>query len=209
MDVLLSTAYLPPICYISECIHPEKILIEAFDTYAKQTCRNHCNIYGPNGKQTLSIPVHRVNGNHTLVKDVRISYSLPWQKIHWKSIETAYNKSPFFLFYRDYLELFFLTKHDFLIDLNTKLLDSIFRILRIDKEVGFTGYFEKQPEDIKDNRHILVSKFSPLPKLFPEYTQVFGTRYGFLPNLSIIDLIFNLGPGALDYLNDFPAIYKD
>lgn len=206
MNVLLSTAYLPPIYYVSGCLHPEKILIEAHETYAKQTCRNHCNIYGPNGKQALSIPVNKVHGNHTLVKDIRISYLLPWQKIHWRSIETAYNKSPFFLYYRDYFETFYDNKFDFLLDLNFKLLEVIFLILRIDKEIGITGYFEKHPGETGDYRNILVSKNYPLPVLLPEYIQVFGTRHGFLPNLSIIDLIFNLGPGAIEYLKSFPSI---
>ncbi|HZY24589.1 MAG TPA: WbqC family protein, partial [Bacteroidales bacterium] len=85
MTVLLSTAYLPPISYISGCWREEELLIERFETYPKQTSRNHCHIYGPNGRQTLSVPVIKVNGNHTLIRDIRIA-STPWQRLHWRSI---------------------------------------------------------------------------------------------------------------------------
>jgi hypothetical protein len=187
MSILLSTAYLPPISYIAEFFRPDEITIEIFETYQKQTIRNHCEIYGPNGKQKLSIPVIKVNGNHTLTKDIRISYIQDWQKIHWRSIETAYNNSPFFLYFKDYFEPFFLKKFDFLLDFNTKLMEVLFLILRIDKEINFTDHFENR---INDRRNLLLSS----------YTQVFGPRWDFLPDLSIIDVIFNLGPEANTYL---------
>jgi hypothetical protein len=187
--LIVPTAYLPPVAYMVECMHSERITIEAFETYKKQTCRNHCAIYGPNGRQRLSIPVIKVNGNHTLTKDIRISYSQDWQKVHWRSIETAYNNSPFFLFYRDHLEPFYFKKFDFLLDFNTKLLDVLFMIFRIEKEIGFTDHFGKA--SIHQD-HLF----------FPSYTQVFEAKSGFLPNLSVIDLLFNLGPEAVDYLRD-------
>ena len=106
MPLLIATSYLPPALYMAETAKADEIIIEAFETYTKQTCRNHCLIYGPNGRQTLSIPVIKVNGNHTITKDIRISTHQPWQKIHWRSIKTAYSNSPFFLFYQDYLSPF-------------------------------------------------------------------------------------------------------
>jgi hypothetical protein len=168
-------------------MHSERITIEAFETYKKQTCRNHCDIYGPNGKQRLSIPVIKVNGNHTLTKDVRISYTQAWQKVHWRSIETAYNNSPFFLFYRDHLEPFFFKKFDFLLDFNTKLLEVLFNIFRIEKQIDLTDHYEKPP-------------VIPFNLIFPSYIQVFSEKSGFQPNLSAIDLLFNLGPEAGEYL---------
>jgi len=183
MGTLFPTAYLPPITYIAECLRSEEIVIEIFETYKKQTIRNHCNIYGPNGRQKLSIPVIKVNGNHTLTKDIRILYSQNWQSIHWRSIETAYNNSPFFLYYRDYFEPFYLKKFDFLIDFNTKLLEVIFIILRIEKEISFTDHFENRLNDHHDF-------------ILAQYNQVFSPKSGFLSNLSIIDLIFNMGPDA-------------
>jgi hypothetical protein len=187
MSTIFSTAYLPPVSYIAECLRAEEIVIEIWETYRKQTIRNHCNIYGPNGRQKLSIPVIKVHGNHTLTKDIRISCLQNWQQIHWRSIETAYNNSPFFLYYRDYFEPFYLKKFDFLLDFNAKLLEIIFMILRIEKQIGFTDHYENRMEDRPSY-------------IFPPYTQVFSPKSGFLSNLSIIDLIFNLGPDANDYL---------
>jgi hypothetical protein len=187
MGTLLPTAYLPSIIYIAECLRNDEIVIEIFETYTKQTIRNHCSIYGPNGRQKLSIPVVKVHGNHTLTKDIRLSSDHNWQPIHWRSIETAYNNSPFFLYYRDYFEPFYSKRFDFLLDFNTKLLEIIFMILRLEKEIEFTDHFENRLND--------YHKF-----IFTPYTQVFSPKSGFLSNLSIIDLIFNLGPEALEYL---------
>ena len=190
MTTIFSTAYLPSVSYMADCLRAEEIVIEIWETYRKQTIRNHCNIYGPNGRQKLSIPVIKVHGNHTLTKDIRLSYDQNWQSNHWRSIETAYNNSPFFLFYRDYFESFYLKKFDYLLDFNTKLLDVVFTILKVEKKIGFTDHFENR---LKDHPKII---FSP-------YTQVFSPKSGFLSNLSIIDLIFSLGPDANEYLVGF------
>ena len=203
MAVLVTTAYLPSLSYLLGSLYSEEVIIEQFETYQKQTCRNHCSIYGPNWKQILSIPVLKVNGNHTLTKDIRVSYSSSWQRIHWRSIETAYNNSPFFLYYKDLFEPFFGKKIESLIDLNTQLLQVIYRILRIDKIIGFTTDFEKNPGDTLDLRGRLASKKPREHLELESYTQVFGSRHGFLPDLSIIDLIFNLGPEAMDYLGNY------
>jgi hypothetical protein len=185
----LSTAYLPPISYIRECIREDEVILEVHETYRKQTIRNHCFIAGPNGKQQLTIPVIRVDGNHTKTKDIRISDTMPWQRNHWQSIETAYNKSPFFLYYRDYFEPFYLKKFDFLVDFNMGLLEVVFNVLRIEKRIIPTDHF-----------NLPVDEFSP--ELLTPYTQVFLYHYGFLSDLSIIDLLFNLGPDSLDYLSN-------
>lgn len=199
MTVLISTAYLPPISYFSGCVHKEPVLIERFEAYPKQTFRNRCRIYGPNGMQTLSIPVIKINGNHTLTKDIRIAASTPWQRLHWRSIETAYNNSPFFLYYKDELENVFRKKFDFLLDLNTTLLMILFSILGIEKKIGFTDHFLKIPEDITDYRESSQKKKEISTKQFPPYTQVFSPKHGFIPDLSVIDLIFNLGPESGDF----------
>jgi hypothetical protein len=200
MTVLLSTAYLPPVSYLALCLHSEKVLIEQFETYPKQTIRNRCRICGPNGLQTLSVPVVKVNGNHTLTKDIRIAASIPWQRLHWRSIETAYNNSPFFLFYKDDLEPAFEKHFDFLLDLNTTLLEIISRMLRVEIKTGFTDQFMDTPEDILDCRESSKKNISS-SNVIPPYTQVFSPKHGFLPDLSIIDLIFNLGPESAGYLD--------
>ena len=197
MAILLSTAYLPPISYLSAYVLSEKIIIERFETYTKQTCRNRCLIYGPNGIQSLSIPVKKTMGHHTLISDILTDNTRPWQKLHWRSIETAYNKSPFFLYYRDYFEPFFTRKTEHLIDFNTRILEQIFMILRIEIVPAFTEEFEKEPEN--DQRELLVRKYQEFS--FPAYFQPFSLKHGFLSNLSIIDLLFNKGPEAPEYLS--------
>jgi hypothetical protein len=200
MPVLLPTAYLPPVSYISACIRAKQVMIEKQESYHKQTIRNHCNIYGPNGRQTLSIPVIRINGNHTLTKDIRISDSIPWQRLHWRSIETAYNNSPFFLYYRDVFEKVYQTHYDLLLDLNTELMMVIFKILRTKVEVLFTEKFERSVENRIDYRELSKIKPTTSTSHFPPYTQVFSLKHGFIPDLSIIDVIFNLGPESFDFL---------
>ena len=199
MSILITTAYLPPIALISECVNSKKVIIEAFETYSKQTTRNHCIIAGPNGKQQLTVPVNKVNGNRTLTKDIRISYFQDWQKIHWRSIETAYNNSPFFLYYRDYFEPFYFRKFDFLIDLNNRILETVFSTLRLVKEIDVTKQYEKVPESAVDLRKDFGSKNPGSACPLKNYTQVFEGKTGFIPNLSIIDLIFNLGPEAGEF----------
>ena len=134
-----------------------------------------------------------------MTRDVRIDYNLPWQKIHWRSIEAAYSQSPFFLYYQDYFIPSFETHYDFLIDLNNQLLETIFLAIRLDKPFGMTEVYEKSPPDVIDNRVALSAKYQRFEH--PEYVQVFSERHGFIPNLSIIDLVFNLGPQTIPYLD--------
>lgn len=194
--MLLPTAYLPPIGYIARLITSETIVVEAWESYTKQTCRNHCNIYGPNGIQTLTIPVVKVNGNHTLTQDVRIANHLPWQLIHWRSIETAYNNSPFFLYYQDELRPFFQRTFDHLLDFNTELLLTILKLLKQDKRVIKSSTYSRDQDAAA--HALLVLKGYRFQH--PDYHQVFADRFGFLANLSIIDLLFNLGNEAPGYL---------
>lgn len=200
-NLLVSTAYLPPVSYVSACVHADDVCIESHETYTKQTIRNHCLICGPNGKQVLSIPVIKVNGNHTMTKDIRLSDSIPWQKMHWRSIRTAYSNSPFFLYYSDCLAPFFEKKQEFLLDFNSSLLETIFRLLKENKPVTTTEKFEKAAGSSNDYRSFWGKKSSVKRLDFPEYTQVFSQKNGFLQDASIIDLIFNLGPEAREYLD--------
>jgi hypothetical protein len=192
-----------------EAVIPVGGLVEAWETYPKQTLRNHCEIGGPNGRQRLTVPVNRPNGNHTLTKDIRIASHSPWQKIHWRSFESAYNKSPFFLYYQDSLLPFFNKEFTFLLDLNMQLLETILIAIRCDKQISLTNTYEKSPANIKDLRDQLAvgsrqkainPNPSPVSKQ-PEYYQVFADKNGFMEDLSILDLLFNLGPETLAYLN--------
>ncbi len=183
---------------MARAIREDTLIIEAWETYTKQTCRNRCNIYGPNGLQTLIIPVIKVNGNHTLVRDIRISNQQPWQTIHWRSITTAYSNSPFFLYYQDLFIPFFEKRFDYLLDFNAKLLEVILKSLKTNISVGISSEFT--PSLPGDNREQLVSKNFSFTH--PEYVQVFSAKSGFLNNLSSIDLLFNLGPESRQFLSN-------
>ncbi|MEI6682746.1 MAG: WbqC family protein [Bacteroidota bacterium] len=200
MPILIETAYLPPVGYMSELILSGDILFEVYETYHKQTYRNHCVIYGPNGEQKLTIPVIKVNGNHTLTKDIRISDHQPWQKIHWRSIYTAYNNSPFFLYYQDELIPFFEKRFEFLADFNMELLQAILRLIHCSCRTGLTGLYEKRPSGITDLRNGIIAGKPHVMKSFPPYVQVFEPRHGFIQGLSILDALFNLGPETAEYL---------
>jgi hypothetical protein len=201
-QVLVSTAYFPPAGYMASVIRSGHIIIEGWETYPKQTIRNHCHIYGPNGKQKLTIPVSRPYGNHTKTRDVLISDHEPWQRTHWRSIETAYRNSPFFLFYSDDFRIFFEKPVRYLIDFNTQLLQAIAQILRTEVTFTVSEKFELQPDPISDLRDN-STHLSDL-QIFPRYIQPFESMHGFLPNLSILDIIFNLGPDSGSYLNTLP-----
>lgn len=198
--LLTSTAYFPPVTYLAECLAADHVVIELHETYPKQTCRNHCRIAGPNGRQQLTVPVIKPSGNHTKTKEVKVSYDLAWQKAHLRSVTTAYNKSPYLLFYLHHFSPLFETKHEFLVDLNSEIMERTFKILEIPSEIGFTEKFEKEPSGVKDLRTALVAKHRGAGPPLPSYTQPFSERYGFLENLSALDLIFSLGPEAKDYL---------
>jgi hypothetical protein len=194
MNLLISTAYFPPVSYIAACMKASEIAIEQCETYPKQTLRNRCRILGPGGIQILTVPVIRPNGNHTLTRDIRIDAKQSWQRSHRRSIETAYNNSPFYLYYQDFFHPSFEKPYTFLLDLNQDLLAAIFRIFRMDIPISFTDDYAKHPEGFTDLRQ--QSKKSPIVPDFLSmpYTQVFSTRFGFEADLSILDLIFNMGP---------------
>jgi hypothetical protein len=126
--------------------------------------------------------------------------SVSWQRLHWRSIETAYNNSPFFLYYKDNFIKVFERQFDFLLDLNTQLLTVIFEILRIKKNISYTNHFLKIAKDIEDQRESCKKKKRPINDTFLHYTQVFSPKHGFIADLSIIDLIFNLGPESIEFL---------
>lgn len=200
--ILLSTAYLPPVEYFA-CLAMEgvEVFIEKFETYPKQTYRNRCEIYAEKGKMSLSIPVKRINGNHTMTKDVVISHVEKWSLIHWRTLEAAYTSSPYFLFYRDDIEPFFNKQYDNLFDFNLALINIICDAIGISPKIESTTDYQKTPDGFTDLRNVISPKINSSKCEFPEYIQVFGDRHGFLPNLSIVDALFNLGPETLNYLN--------
>jgi hypothetical protein len=198
--LLVATAYFPPVSYLAACVHAEEVVIEHEETYPKQTIRNHCNILGPNGKQTLSIPVIKVNGHHTKTRDIRLDSSTNWQMNHKRSILTAYGNSPYYLYYSDLFTPCLESHYEFLIDLNRAILQKIFEVIRITPKVTLTDTFRKEWPGITDIRYTPKKNINQNSTSFPAYTQVFSSRHPFSPDLSSLDLIFNLGPECLSYL---------
>jgi hypothetical protein len=169
-------------------------VIEVFETYHKQTYRNRCRVMTANGVQSLSVPVIKVNGNHTMTKDMVVSYKEPWQQIHRRCLESAYKAAPYFDHYYDYLKPLFETRFEKLIDLNDAALKAVLKILKNQKEIIHTTDYIHQTD--KDLREVFSPKTIPNPDLFPEYYQVFSTKFPFAPDLSVLDLIFNEGPNS-------------
>jgi hypothetical protein len=193
-EICLTSAYLAPVEYYSALANTETIYLEHCDYYVKQTYRNRCHIAAANGVMSLSIPVEKSSGEKILTRDVRISDHNDWQLQHWRSIESAYNSTPFFEYYKDDLFPFFEKKWNFLFDYNVEIQAKVLELLDLQPTIKFTTAY--QPElnkDIADLREsIHPKKENPLVEMKPYY-QVFEQRFGFQPNLSIIDLLFNMG----------------
>lgn len=196
---LFSTAYFPCISYMAQLIEDPSPRIEIYDTYHKQTYRNRCRVMTANGVESLSVPVVKVNGNHTMTKDVAISHVEPWQHIHSRCLESAYKAAPYFDHYYDFLKAVFEHPFDKLIDLNDAALKAVLKMLKIQKDIVHSTDYEKNTEN--DLREKFSPKAIPNPSRFPNYYQVFSTKHPFAPDLSILDLIFNEGPNSLIYLS--------
>jgi hypothetical protein len=195
-NVLLSTAYLAPVQYYAKLIQFGEETLEVHENYSKQSYRNRCNIYGPNGIQSLSIPVTKTTNCKTPVKEVEIDYSTRWQKIHFKAIESAYRNSPFYEYFIDDLAPFYQKPFQFLFDFNLELQQVIENILEINTTIAFTDIYIKSASDNKmDFRDKIHPKKCQEDPFFIDvpYNQVFEKKFGFIPNLSIIDLLFNQG----------------
>ena len=194
MECLLPISYLGPVAYYSAILQSEEIFIETKEHFIKQSCRNRCTIMGANGTQTLTIPKERKSSDKTLISDINISNQDNWQKSHWQSIVSAYNSSPFFEYYKDELLPFYNTKHSTLFDFNLKLSKTILELMQVEKKLNFTSKFQKECNglDLRSSKFILKNQ--------EEYQQVFCEKYSFIPNLSILDVLFNLGPETTSYL---------
>ena len=211
---LLQTTYFGPVQWYQKLYHYDHCLIEQYDSYQKQTYRNRCVIATANGLQALTVPVeHHANSqtliaNSSQVKDLRISDHNQWRKVHWNALQSAYSESPFFEYYVDDIRPFFEHKYDFLIDFNEAIRQKICELIDIHPHVEYTTEYIKpiansqQPIAFSDFREVIHAKH-PQPDADFEakpYWQVFQHRYGFQPNLSILDLLFCMGPESVFYL---------
>lgn len=197
MSHIFPTAYLPSIEYVSLFLKTEDASIELFETYQKQSCRTRTNVMTANGVQTLTIPVIKTNGNHTLTKDIEISYKESWQQIHLRCLESAYRKSAYFDYYFPYFEKIYKQKFNTLVELNDFCLKTILKILKTKKDYSFTTDFERITDE--NDYRVSLSKGTNKIEMIPYY-QVFADRHGFIPNLSIVDLLFNEGPNSIHNL---------
>jgi len=203
---LFSTAYFAPVQYYWHWHRCQQPIVEACEHYMKQTWRNRCVIGTANGPMTLSLPVEG-NLGKSGIRDVRLSDHGNWQHLHWNSIGSAYNSSPFFEFYADDLKPFFEKKFGFLFDFNEEIREKMCELLEIRACSQKTTTYLPEGEihdGLVDFRNILHPKkklelVDPLFKPEPYY-QVFDRKFGFQPNLSILDLLFNMGPESILYL---------
>ena len=208
MNILIHPTYFPSISHFVALIQSENITFELEDNFQKQTNRNRAYIYSPNGIQLLNIPVKHSKESHQKTKDIRIETDFDWQKQHFKSLEAAYRSSPFFEFFEDDIRPIFKKKYDFLLDLNFEILDILLKCFRLKLDfTKTTEYFhEIDTTSTTDCRALVNGKkdFS----LFESYTQVFDDKHGFIKNLSVLDLLFNEGKYAMDYLKKQELILK-
>ena len=209
---LLQTTYFGPVQWYQKLHLYDQVLIEQYDSYQKQTFRNRCVIATANGLQTLTVPVEHPTtsiqqpASNVQCKDLRISDHNQWRRIHWNALQSAYSESPFFEYYVDDIRPFFEKKYTFLIDFNEEIRQKMCELIDIHPTIDYTTAYisdiSHQPSVIKDFRDVIHAKhpqpdagFAPRP-----YWQVFDRKYGFQPNLSILDLLFCMGPESVFYL---------
>nr|WP_319512418.1 WbqC family protein [uncultured Draconibacterium sp.] len=201
--LLLSSAYFAPVHFYTRYLHYDVVYIEQYENFTKQTYRNRSEILGGNGPISLVIPVVKGRGPKVLIKDLQISYDENWQRNHWQTIVSAYNSSPYFEYYQDELYPFFESKTKYLLDHNMKIHDQLCDFFEIKNKIRLTTDFESVPENTFNLRDGISPKLKQNPDsaFIPQtYTQVFAEKYGFSPNLSILDLLFNEGPNAYTIL---------
>jgi len=201
MNILLHPTYFPSVSHFVAMAKADTVTFEVEDNFQKQTNRNRMYIYSPNGMQLLNIPVkHNVEQGRQMFKDVKIEQAFDWRKQHFKSLEAAYRSSPFFEYFEDDIRPIFEKKHIFMMDLNFQALEIVTSCLGMDLNTKKTAEFILEPKDVTDYRYLANGKKDT--SLFEEYTQVFGDKYGYINNLSILDLLFNEGRYAMEYLKN-------
>ena len=203
--VLLSTTYFGPIQWYQKLYRAEEVFIEHCESFPKQTYRNRCIIATTNGPQPLTVPVERGQGDQ--IRSLRISDHGNWRHLHWNALKSAYGESPFFDYYQDDIRPFFEQRWDYLFDFNEAIREKMCELLDIQPKVVPTELF-LSPAEIKENtfgtdyREAIRPKHpEPDPDFTPKrYYQVYEQKHGFLPNLSVLDLLFNMGPESIFYL---------
>lgn len=197
---LFPTAYFPSIALMAAMVQSGDFLVETCETFPKQTHRNRTVILTANGPMTLSVPVVRPNGTHSSTGDIQVAYTERWNVVHWRAIESAYSSSPFFLYYRDGIEQLLMKRYRLLTELNEALLEHLFQKIKTRCSIRHTDHFVRPETSDNDYRDRFNYKHPDSRIIYPPYTQVFGDRYPFDSNVSVLDLLFNLGPETKEYL---------
>lgn len=201
--LLIETQYFPSISFYKALTNHDNLLIERCEHYHKLSYRNRCYIAGPNGSILLSVPLARGKNQRTVMKDVRISNADRWQALHWKTLVSAYRRSPWFEYYEDELGMLYEKPVSFLLDWNITCLEWANKIIGVHPPVTFTDEYLKSYEadsHITDARDVIKPSEKEIAEDTVRYTQVFQDRVGFLPDLSILDLIFCEGKRSLELL---------
>lgn len=206
MKTLFSSAYWGSIDYYAAWVASENPIIEVCEHYQKQTYRSRAHIYGANGLLSLNVPIRHSRGGtegHQMIKDTLISDEFPWRREHFRSLETAYRTSPYFEYYEDsFSHIYDTAREGSLLELNLETHRVVCRLLGIDSHIEQTTSYEKNPYDTLDLRNAFLPK-KPSQSTFEPYTQVFEDKCGFIPNMSILDLLFCIGGReALSYLKN-------
>ena len=202
-SLIIENQYFGCINYYLMLFKYSNIRIEQYENWQKMSFRNRCVILGANGLINLTVPLENGRDQKCLIKEVRINNRDAWQKQHWRSIFSCYGKSPFFEFYRDWVELFYQKKHTYLFDMNLEALFLLRDRLKISGTISFTGsYSENSGPDINDCRNKWLPKNFQEGKEWIRYNQVFEHKFGFQPNLSILDFLFNCGPDFRSYASN-------
>ena len=200
MTVLLSTTYFGPVQWYQKLYRSDEVQIEQWESFQKQTYRNRCLIAAPNGIQALTVPVeHTVS---PLIKDLKVSDHGNWRHLHWNALVTAYSESPFFEYYQDDIRPFYEQRWDYLLEFNEAIRAKMCELIDIQPNVSYSLEFRTLNSQLRDFRETIRPKHpAPDPDFTPRpYYQVWQQKHGFLPNLSILDLLFNMGPESILYL---------
>ncbi|MEE9364924.1 MAG: WbqC family protein [Cellulophaga sp.] len=201
MKLVLHPTYFPNIANFKAIISHD-ITWEVSGNYQKQTLRNRCYISTDRGEHMLTIPIKHVgSGGKRLYKDIKLDNKYPWQRQHWRTLETAYRTSPYFEYYEDDILPLYTQKFDTLLEFNLKTIAIIFDCLQLDIPTKRTTVFEKKLIDTIDAR-LLAKVKNGFELEQEEYVQVFSDRNDFVKNCSILDLLFNEGTNTLTYLNN-------
>lgn len=203
--LLLAAAYLGSVDFYARLYGCNKVCIEQWDHYVKQTYRNRCRILAAGGVvQTLTVPVVKPEYEKMPYKDIRISDHGNWRHLHWQALVSAYRNSPYFEYYEEDFLPFYTRKYDFLLDFNLSLQEMICKLIGIETDVELTSHYIDAAEAkfYRDYREIADPGRKDCTINVEPYYQVFPTSEGFQPDLSIVDLLFNMGPESLIVLRD-------